>query len=58
MPQFTPLLNDLRNLLGSGDLVKFARFVPTVQIRNKDIELLRTLIKQTTPAAPQQEQKL
>lgn len=57
LPQFAPLLNELRNLLNSGDLVKFARFVPSEQIRNKDILLLVNMIKKTTPAPTTQTQE-
>lgn len=60
LPQFTPLLNDMRNFLNSGDLVKFAKFEPSEQIRNKDILLLVNIIKKTTPppADPNKEKPL
>lgn len=60
LPQFAPLLTALRSLLASGDLVKFARVIPTIQIRNRDIVLLREMIKQTAPKPapePQSQEK-
>ena len=49
LPPFSPLVTDLRNLLNSSDLVKFAQFIPSLQTRNKDIILLRDIIKKTAP---------
>ena len=57
LPQFAPLLTAMRTLLASGDLVKFARAVPSLQIRDRDIVLLRELIKQTAPKTTPQEQE-
>ncbi len=44
-----PLVQAVRTFLASGDLVKFAKAVPTEQTRNRDITLLRNLITQTAP---------
>lgn len=41
---------DLRTLLASGDLVKFAKAVPDEATRNRDVSLLRTFITKTAPA--------
>ena len=57
-----PLTQTLRTFLASGDLVKFAKAVPSPETRNRDITLLREIIHQTTPKpvqpAPQAEVKL
>lgn len=47
------LVPQLREFLSSGDLVKFAKVVPTEAKRNADIILLQNMIKQTTPLPPQ-----
>lgn len=59
MPQMAPLLYQLRDFLSSGDLVKFAQAVPNEQIRNKDVQILRELITETSPKEiiPAQEEK-
>ena len=44
-----PLAQAVRTFLASGDLVKFAKAVPSEQTRNRDITLLRELITQTAP---------
>ena len=44
-----PLMSQLRDFLSSGDLVKFAKAVPSEQIRNKDVQLLRQIIMETAP---------
>lgn len=49
MPQMKPLMSQLRDFLSSGDLVKFAKAVPSEQIRNKDVQLLRQIIMETAP---------
>lgn len=49
MPQMKPLMNQLREFLSSGDLVKFAKAVPSEQIRDKDVTLLRQIITETAP---------
>lgn len=49
MPQMAPFLYQLRDFLSSGDLVKFAKAVPNEQIRNKDIQILREIIVETSP---------
>lgn len=48
MPAMAPLLYALRNFLNSGDLVKFAKAVPEESVRNKDVELLRQIIRKTS----------
>lgn len=57
LPQFAPLLTALRSVLASGDLVKFARVIPTIQVRNRDITVLREIIKQTAPKPEPQPQE-
>ncbi|MBR2081528.1 MAG: hypothetical protein IJ876_00700 [Elusimicrobiaceae bacterium] len=42
-------IQQLRSFLASGDLVKFAKVVPTQDARNKDITILRDFITQTAP---------
>lgn len=49
MPQMKPLLYQLREFLSSGDLVKFAKAVPTGEIRDRDVTLLREIITETAP---------
>ncbi|MDD6152423.1 MAG: hypothetical protein PUC11_00520 [Elusimicrobia bacterium] len=49
MPAMAPLLYALRSFLSSGDLVKFAKAVPEEAVRNKDIQLLRQIIRETSP---------
>lgn len=49
MPQMAPLMYQLRDFLSSGDLVKFAKAVPSEQIRDKDVKILRELITETAP---------
>lgn len=49
MPAMTPLLFPLRSFLNSGDLVKFAKVVPEEAVRNKDVETLRQIIRETAP---------
>ena len=44
-----PLMYQLRDFLSSGDLVKFAKAVPSQQIRDKDVQLLREIIIETSP---------
>jgi hypothetical protein len=46
------LLPQLRAFVSSGDLVKFAKFVPTEAERNADITLLQEIIKKTVPPPP------
>lgn len=49
VPDLAPLLQEVRQFLASGDLVKFARVVPSEQTRNRDITLLRGVIEKTAP---------
>ena len=49
MPQMAPLMYQLRDFLTSGDLVKFAKAVPSLQLRDKDVRLLREIIVETAP---------
>ncbi len=60
MPAMAPLLYALRNFLNSGDLVKFAKAVPEEAVRNKDVQLLRQIIRETSPkeTLPQKEESL
>ena len=44
-----PLLYPLKDLLTSMDLVKFAKVVPEESVRNKDIQILREIITETSP---------
>lgn len=57
-----PLTQTLRTFLASGDLVKFAKAIPSEETRNRDITLLQEVIHQTTPKpaapTPQTEVKL
>ena len=48
----SPVLQDLKDFLTSGDLVKFAKVVPTETERNRDITYLQTIIKKTIPQPP------
>ncbi|MBO5910801.1 MAG: hypothetical protein J6Q05_01210 [Elusimicrobiaceae bacterium] len=48
-PNLSTFIQQLRSFLASGDLVKFAKAVPTEQIRNQDITTLRTFIEKTAP---------
>ena len=59
MPKLAPLRTQLRQFLSSGDLVKFAKAVPSLDTRNRDIQLLREIIVETSPKelAPAQEVK-
>lgn len=58
MPEMSPLLFALRNFLNSGDLVKFAKAVPEEEVRNKDVQLLRKIIRETSPKEiPPEEQE-
>ena len=56
LPPFVPLVSALRDFLNSGDLVKFAQVVPPEEVRNKDIVILRNIIKQTAPKPQPQAQ--
>ncbi len=49
VPNLTAQLQQIRVFLSSGDLVKFAKQIPTEDTRNRDITILRTLIEATTP---------
>jgi len=48
-PNLGAFIQSLRAFLSSGDLVKFAKAVPTEQTRNQDITILREFIEQTAP---------
>lgn len=48
-PNLSAFIQQLRVFLSSGDLVKFAKAVPTEQTRNRDIAILREFIEQTAP---------
>lgn len=48
-PALQPLLTPLKDFLNSGDLVKFAKAEPDELVRNKDIQILREIIQETTP---------
>ena len=52
VPALQPLLTTLKDFLSSGDLVKFAKAEPTENVRNKDIQLVREIIRETTPKPP------
>ena len=56
-PQLTPFLPPLKEFVSSANLVKFAKVIPTVQDRNRDITTLRFVIDQTTPKPPATEEK-
>ncbi len=49
VPALTAQLPSLRQFLASGDLVKFAKQIPTEETRNRDITTLRNFINHTTP---------
>ncbi len=49
IPAMAPLLSALRDFLRSGDLVKFAKAVPEEAVRNKDVQILRQIIRHTAP---------
>lgn len=49
IPEISPLLFALRSFLNSGDLVKFAKAVPEEDVRNKDVQILRKIIRETSP---------
>ena len=51
----TPVLPDLKEFLSSGDLVKFAKVIPSETVRNRDITFLRHIIEQTVPPPPPSE---
>lgn len=57
MPQLEPLLPKLRDFLTTGDLVKFAKAVPSEQERNQTILDLESIVKQTTPKPAPEVQK-
>lgn len=60
IPSMQPLLVSLREFLSSGDLVKFAKAIPEEAVRNKDIQILRQIVQQTSPKeapAPHKEEK-
>ena len=44
-----PLLYPLKDFLNSSDLVKFANVTPEEAVRNKDIQILREIITETSP---------
>lgn len=57
IPQMQKLLVPLKDFLNSGDLVKFAKAEPEETVRNKDVQLLREIVRETTPkpeVAPQE----
>ena len=45
-----PLYADLRNYLNSSDLVKFAKHIPDEATMQKDVNIVRKTVQQTTPA--------
>ena len=49
MTQMAPFMYQLRDFLSSGDLVKFAKAVPSEQVRDKDVKILREIIIETAP---------
>lgn len=49
IPQLQPLLMPLKDFLTSGDLVKFAKAEPAETVRNKDVQILREIVRETTP---------
>ena len=59
IPAMQPLLMPLKDFLNSGDLVKFAKAEPEESIRNKDIQILREIVRETFPkeTTPLQENK-
>ena len=52
VPALQPLLTTLKDFLNSGDLVKFAKAEPTEPTRNKDIQAVRQIVRETTPKPP------
>ena len=48
-PNLSAYIQQLRAFLASGDLVKFAKAVPSEQTRNQDVTTLRTFIEKTAP---------
>lgn len=52
VPDLAALLPQVRQFLASGDLVKFAKEIPTEQTRNRDVTILRELIEKTIPKPP------
>lgn len=54
-PNFQAFIQSLRAFLASGDLVKFAKFIPDEKTRNSDITILREFITQTAPKPQSQE---
>lgn len=48
-PNLSAFIQQLRTFLASGDLVKFAKAVPSEQTRNQDITILREFIEKTAP---------
>lgn len=48
-PNLSMFIQQLRAFLASGDLVKFAKFIPDEKTRNTDIMVLREFITQTAP---------
>jgi len=49
IPALQPLLTPLKDFLNSGDLVKFAKAEPEENVRNKDVQILREIVRETTP---------
>ena len=49
IPAMQPLLMPLKDFLNSGDLVKFAKAEPTETARNKDVQILREIVRETSP---------
>ena len=54
--QLAPLYADLKNYLSSSDLVKFAKYVPADAVMQKDVNIVRKTVQQTTPAPQKQEE--
>ncbi len=48
--ELTPLYADLKNYLSSSDLVKFAKYTPDEATMQKDVNIVRKTVQQTTPA--------
>ncbi len=48
-PGLSAFIQPLRAFLASGDLVKFAKAIPSEQTRNQDVTTLRTFIEKTAP---------
>lgn len=49
MPQMAPLMYQVRDFVSTGDLVKFAKVIPTEQERNKDVRILKEIVQETAP---------